>query len=544
MACIGQRISAITVYSSAPTIAGLRRVPIVAGIARNLHVTTRPEIIRKFVIMDVGQACTELRRTESERILRAQPFLADASVLAFSDSSGGVELEVRTVDETSVVIGAAGRTSAPFLTAARFGSSNVNGAGIYLAADWQNGRAPYRDGFGVRATHNQFLGHPYILDGLARRAPLGSEWGLSAAHPFLTDLQRIAWRVRGGQVDGYVGFEPIRDTVHGVRLQRSFFDVGGIIRIGPPGRLSLFGASVSGDHEVPAQVPVLITKDGLKPDSNPTLFERYEPHRIARVNALWGIRDIRFVRVRGFDALTATQDLPVGFQLGTLFGRSLSVVGSHDDDVFMAADLYIGAGGAYNATRVQLQGEGRRANDISMWDGILTSGRAAEYLKVSSSNTLIFSAEWSGGWRQRVPFRLTLGQTDGGLRGYSSSNALGGQRAILRLEDREFFSRPFGLGDMGAAAFVDVGRVWAGDVPFGITTPPRTSVGVSLLAAVPIRSARLWRLDMALPLNSDNGRRLEFRISNADYTTFFWREPADIQGTRERTLPSSIFSWP
>ena len=47
-----------------------------------------------------------------------------------------------------------------------------------------------------------------------------------------------------------------------------------------------------------------------------------------------------------------------------------------------------------------------------------------------------------------------------------------------------------------------------------------------------------------MPLNSDNGRRLEFRISNADYTTFFWHEPADIQGTRERTLPSSIFSWP
>jgi hypothetical protein len=301
---------------------------------------------------------------------------------------------------------------------------------------------------------------------------------------------------------------------------------------------------VSGDHEIPGQESVLITKDGLQTDSNRTLFGRYQPHRIARINALWGVRDISFTRVRGFDALTATQDLPIGFQLGTLFGRSLSIVGSGDDDVFMAADVYIGGGGPAHATRVQLQGEGRRANDLSMWDGILTSGRAAEYVKLGEANTLLLSLEWSGGWRQRVPFRLTLGQTDGGLRGFRSSTALGGQRAIVRLEDRAFFARPFGLGDLGGAAFVDLGRVWAGDVPFGITTPMHTSVGVSLLGAVPIRSARLWRLDVAMPLNGDNGHRLEFRITNADFTTFFWREPADIQATRERTLPSSIFSWP
>src|SRR5439155_10555935 len=128
-------------------------------------------------------------------------------------------------------------------------------------------------------------------------------------------------------------------------VDRRYFDVGGVVRLGPPGRLSLFGAALSGNNERPAATPVLITDAGLRPDTSTPLRDRYQSHRTARVNALWGVRDIGFVRVRGFDALNATQDLPVGFQLGTMFGRSLSVLGSRDDDVFVAADAYVGAGG-------------------------------------------------------------------------------------------------------------------------------------------------------------------------------------------------------
>jgi hypothetical protein len=73
----------------------------------------------------------------------------------------------------------------------------------------------------------------------------------------------------------------------------------------------------------------------------------------------------------------------------------------------------------------------------------------------------------------------------------------------------------------------------------------QSSVGIGLLAAVPPRSARLWRLDLAVPLGTEaRGRRVEIRITSFDRTAFFWREPSDIEGARERTVPSSIFSWP
>ena len=98
VACNGQRVDGIVIHSSAPTIAALRDVPVLAELVRSIHATTRPDIVRRYLLMARGDACTELRRAESERILRAQPFLADASVQAFESDSGAVELEVRTID--------------------------------------------------------------------------------------------------------------------------------------------------------------------------------------------------------------------------------------------------------------------------------------------------------------------------------------------------------------------------------------------------------------------------------------------------------------
>lgn len=541
--CSGQRVDYIAVNSSAPSVAIFRRIRGLTELVNSIHVTTKPELIRRFLLLEEGRPCSELRRTESERILRAQPFLADASVLAFANDRGGVDIEVRTIDEISLVAGISVRSGSPYLTALRLGNSNLDGGGMYLSGNWRHD-VVFRDGYGARFADYQVLGRPYIFGTQFQRDPLGEHWDVEGAHPFLTDLQRIAWRARTGYSDELVYFEPVPDENHAVRRKRRFFDVGGIVRVGPPGRLSLFGASISGEHEVAADSAVLVTPTGLEPDTSSIFVNRYPPQDIARVNALWGVRDIDFVRVRGFDALTATQDIPVGFQLGTLFGRSLTVVGAKDDDIFMSADLYVGAATQRTAFRLQLQGEGRRSNDQDTWNGIVTSGRIAQYVKFGPNQVTVLSGEWSGGWNVQTPFALTLGEEPGGVRGYGNSTTPGGQRAVMRLEQRQFVGQPFGLGDAGFGVFADAGRLWAGGVPLGTNTPVRAAVGVSVLGAVPTRSARLWRLDVAFPINPDGPRLVELRIVSVDRTTFFWREPRDVQFARERTSPSSIFNWP
>ncbi len=302
---------------------------------------------------------------------------------------------------------------------------------------------------------------------------------------------------------------------------------------------------MSGNDERPGTQQVLITDEGFAPDTGTQLLNRYENHRIARVNLLWGVRDVGFARVRGFDALTATQDLPVGFELGTLFGRSLSVLGSRDDDIFMSSDVYLGAAGSNGGVRAQLEGEGRRDNGEGVWDGILAAGRTIGYYEPGANNTVTTSLEFSGGWHQRIPYNFTLSDLTGGVHGYAGSHTPGGQRFVARLDDRQFLGQAFKLADIGVGAFAESGRLWAGDIPYGVTTPVRSSLGVSLYGAVPPGSARMWRLDLAYALKPDVGNgRWELRLTSTDKTTFFLAEPTDISSTREQTVPSSVFRWP
>ena len=544
LACRGQKIDAIVIRSSAPTVAIFKRATFIANVANAIHRTTRSEIIRRFLLLREGDTCNELRRAESERILRAQPFIAEANVTVVPDSSGGVMLDVRTTDELALVASVAIGKGSPPLRFFRVGDANVAGEGIYLAADWRDGGS-FRDGFGGRFVDNQLLGRPYNLVAEGHRNPLGDDWEVDALHPFYTDIQRIAWRARIGAADDYSQFANDINSSHALRVLENYYDVGGIVRIGPPGRLSLFGASITGSDERPASTPVLVTKYGFAPDTSTLLLNRYSSRRIARLNGLWGVRDIGFVRVQGFDALTATQDIPIGFQLGTMFGRTLSVLGSHDDDIFMAGDVFIGAAGTNNALRIQIDGEGRLNNKANTWDGVILGARATQYFKTSRTNTLIGSLEFSGSWNQRTPFSLTLGDPDGGVRGYASSSTPGARRVVGRLEDRWFLGRPSNAGDFGIGAFADAGRLWAGDAPYGVNTPMRYSVGFSLLGTAPPASARLWRIDFALALSPEvGGHRFELRVGNTDKTTFFLPEPSDLQSGRERTVPTSVFRWP
>ena len=541
--CDGRRITRIIVSTHPPYPDALLRrwEPIVEAI-HFLHATTRPQVVRRYLVFRTGETCSSLRLAESERILRAQPFLADATVTAHPDQDG-VRVEIETIDEISVLGGATVRSESPYVTSLRLGNRNVLGGGMEISANWRDGFF-YRDTWGGQIVHPQLFGRHYELRLQGARQTHGSTWDGEVRHAFLTDLQRLAWRVSGGSSSELYPLLREHDTPGAIGVERAHADIGGVVRIGVPGRLSLFGASLSREQEATGEDFVMVTDSGVLTDPAIDFADRFERHRIARVNALWGVRAVRFMRVTGFDALSAPQDVRKGFQLGTLLGRSLSVLGSEDDDIFAAADLYIGAGTPRVFGAMQLQAEGRQDYDENRWDGILGSGRAAGYARLGSRHTLVGSVEWSGGWRQRLPFQLTLADAEGGVRGYRDSRAAGARRVVVRLEERWRFWRPRDLADVGLAVFADGGRLWAGDVPFGVSTPPKIGVGGALLVALPPQSRHVWRLELAMPVSEDPHAGWEVRLFSSDLTRVFWREPRDVARNRERSLPVSVFSWP
>ena len=267
---------------------------------------------------------------------------------------------------------------------------------------------------------------------------------------------------------------------------------------------------MSREESSPSSDIIVVTDTGIVPVTGTSLDDRYFGSRAARLNFLWGVRNVGFKRVEGFDALTGEQDVRTGFQLAVLFGRSLSVLGTHDDDILVSSDVYAGVGTARSFAAIQLLGEGRQSYDDNRWDDILTSGRAAWYFKPSARDTpRSRAAEWSGGWRQRAPFQLNLGEPRGGMRGYSAAELPGRPARCSFASSSDGCSATFG------ATRTPRRRCWerraaCGRVMFRSArrSPMKYAVGTSLLAALPPGSQRLWRLDLMMPLDRSTGANL------------------------------------
>lgn len=541
--CEGRRVASVQVDARRPQFRGL--LSWWRKFARSLglhHETTSPDLIRRFVTLETGRPCTEFRRSESERILRAQPFLSDATVTT-SNETDGVHVHVETVDEVPVVAGA--RVSGREIRAANFGTMNFLGAGVHVEGRWEH-QPERRHGFGGKLAHPQLLGRPYALVLEGMRRSLGENYAVSLSHPFYTDLQRIAWH------SGYwVGkdFVALRRPDRAELLQpvdRSMWNVGGVVRIGPPRRLLLVGGMVLRERVLPRHEFLLVDSatSRLNPVPAPTDARQYDTYDAMHIAGVLGVRALTFHRMARLDALAAEQDIGTGLQVGGAYGVR---PGFHSpfEDAFISVDAYGGGRSRRNFVAARVEAESRIDLPGEDFEHIIASGRAAWYWLPRDRWTSELSVEGAGGWKTIFPFQLELGERRGGLRGHARSHEAGGQRVIARLEQRLDMTRFRGnRAALGAAVFAEAGRMWAGDVPFGVSTPVRSSVGAALLAAVPARSQRTVRAELAIPVRRGTGARPELRFTVREPARGFWFDPPRVRWARLSALPEQIFTWP
>lgn len=542
--CDGKLVYAVDVKTDRPSFKGAmvwwRRIARKLGLH---HETTSEGLVRRFVTLDPGRGCTEFRRTESERILRAQPYLAEANIVA-TQTGDSVLVGVSTVDEVPVIAGA--RLRGSHVEAFNLGTMNLLGAGMHVEGRWQDGRV-YRDGFGGRLSHNQIFGRPYSIAFEGDRYPIGEAYSTALSHPFITDLQRIAW---------HAGFTTSKDFARLRRpdraqlvmpLDRSIWDVGGVVRLGPPRRLYLIGGVVLGQHFMPgnelSQVDTITGRFTPIAPPPPVGVRQYDRYDATSVAAVLGVRALTFTRMR-LDAIESEQDVATGTQVGTLIGTA-PLSGSFLGNGFTAIDAYAGGRSRRNFVGARAEIESRVDLQRRDWEHLIASGRAAWYFKPTRRWTSEVSIEGGAGWRTLLPFQLDLGDRNGGVRGYARSLEAGAQRLLVRGEQRFDLARyQKTRAAIGAAFFADAGKIWAGDVPFGVTTPARTSVGAALLAAIPARSQRTIRAEVALPLDRTLGARPELRFVVREPARGFWFDPPRVRWARLSTVPEQIFSWP
>src|SRR4029079_18016217 len=129
--CSGQTVSHIDINPSPPPFSGAAKKWRALAHAIGLHhATTRPEVLAAFLSLTTRKPCTEFRRAESERVLRAQPFLSDATVRVERDTGGTVSVLVPTTEEIPVLV--AGRFRGIPPEAFALGTDNIGGAAFRL----------------------------------------------------------------------------------------------------------------------------------------------------------------------------------------------------------------------------------------------------------------------------------------------------------------------------------------------------------------------------------------------------------------------------
>ena len=184
--CNGETVSAVTVDRGEPVM-----VERSAGWARPIlrfalaGAPTRESAVVPFLLIKQGDKCTELLLSESERVLRQQPYLADARAVAVPDTNGTVRVEFSTTDDIRPVLGLGVKESRP--TRIKIGSGNVAGYGMAAAVQWQQGFA-FRDGFSAKYTNYHTFGQPLLLDTQLERSPLGEIVSASLSRPLYSRL--------------------------------------------------------------------------------------------------------------------------------------------------------------------------------------------------------------------------------------------------------------------------------------------------------------------------------------------------------------------
>lgn len=484
-------------------------------LANALHARTDRGVIERELLFEAGDCYEVDSLRDSERLLRQFGFIADAEIFGIREESGHVQVVVDTQDEWSTRAQPYVRADegAVELIGLRAVEDNLLGTGQHISLFFD--REDDEDVYGATYETPQFLSTRADFALTVAQTEVGTSAFQSAAYPFVGETGRFAWRQEIERRDRY--FELFRageagelariwQPVRRDRVEFAFARRQGGARY----RHLIFGTGIVGERVEYPGAAVFADSAALPPVGDDLFALPWKPLSALRLVGLIGRRDVEFVRRQGLDTVDGTEDVQLGYEGEVSIGPSLPWIGTESDVSASAGFDWAGEPAAGLLLGANLMAEGRLAWGEPAYQGpsdLLGEVRLWSYLRPSeeSRHTLVGTVSVVGGWRETIPFQLTLGK-DSGLRGYPRHLDPGGRRLVASLEHRAFVGWPFpDLLDVGTVLFADFGKIWPGDVPFGTESQLRGTVGAGLRAAFPPGSRQTFRVDVGVPILQQEG---------------------------------------
>jgi hypothetical protein len=495
--------------------------------ANRLRVRTRASMIRQELLFEPGACLDHFLLEESERLLRGYDFLGRVDIFPVPQPDGTYHVIVSTRDEWSTRIDVRFSGTGGFgIEGGRMLEENLFGTGQSLGLFYFE-REATRD-YGISYFTPQLFGTRWDLRTAVGRTRAGTVVHQEVAYPFVGEVSRWAaresFRLEDQFFDYVAGDDPRRGAPHVLLPMRDqSFELTVVRRIGERGNMALLGGALS-YQRLSYPGPIEVTYDGdfdrreLAPESLAApVRQQQEPIDNIRAFVLLGHRNVWWVRRRGLDSMRGQEDVRLGAEAILALGRSFPALEA-DDDLHTTLGLYTGF--QFGDALIIARGRAEARRDLgarsgtSEWQDVYVEAEALGYLQTPllPRQTLVARAALAAGWHTSTPFQLTLGGVYG-VRGYARERFPGGRRLVLTLEDRIFLGWPLrGLIDLGATTFIDVGHIWAGDVPFGTNSGWRAAIGAGLRGSFPAGSRATYRLDFAWPLERGAGVR-DFQLT-------------------------------
>lgn len=528
---------------------------LVHTVANRLHHRTREGFVRGELLFGPGDCLDPFLVSESARILRSYPFIAEADARIEGDS-----VVVETQDEWTFKLNVLPKVRGGFgFARAEVAEESFWGTGTRLAFFWREqdeqqdvgGEVRTRRLVGTRADARISVG----------RTRTGRFFEESLTYPFVGEVGRFAFRESFSRRESLFPYgapegAPFTHASLPMATRRASATLAA--RLGEPGDLTVLGAGVSWREvsfaDFPAGVEVVPDLDfGVREPADSATIAAMRPQVVPRdaVRALFlaGKRKIRFVARRGLDAVRGRQDVRTGAQLllaaGTTLGKPFRRDGGPAGEAWDGADapadrpgtsvapsapgrafrevagrlsLFAGAAGPTWVLNAEFAAEAARLvgkDAPSGYRDVLGEFEAHLYWQPTGGpgHTLVANLSGAGGWNRSLPFQLTLGSPGGGMRGIEQEAFPGGRRLVLNLEDRIALDGPFrDVFDLGLTLFLDAGAGWQGDVPFGADSGLRAAAGAGIRMGFPPGSRNAYGLDVAVPLHAGGFRAIRLHV--------------------------------
>jgi hypothetical protein len=488
--------------------------------ANRIHIDTSESYIRSELLFKEGACLDPFLLEESARILRSRVFIKWAEISHQALPDGTVAVKIRVQDDWTLKVGLGLSFDEGInLEELLLQENNLLGQGLTVAIARVQAREILENYLKFGAA--RMFGTSWSFDGTGGKTRQGPFVEESLSFPFTSEVSRLGFTQVLNFREDYFPYSTsgVENPTHVLLpFKRGFAQLTVARRFGEPGHLWVLGGGLSREDLSFPEGPdgiraVMDEKFGDLLPATEVEAEEVQgqtlPLSATRLNVFAGFRNIDFVLREGLDAVLASQDVKVGsevtFSLNPaipLFGRDRDAEDLHGQiDLFwaVAPGPWVVSTQAKAGARYVLNAEGSSEG----WRDIISEVDLKGYLKPErfKAHTLVGRLSAARSWSMDRPFQLTLGGREG-VRGYSQDAFPGGRRFLASLEDR-FPVYESEIVDAGIAFFGDLGRAWGQDVPYGVDSGWRSSVGVGVRANLPGGALRTVRADFTLPLSGE-----------------------------------------